>query len=164
MPVLPAPLTVPQQSNTQKAAAGVVNMHHSLPNGGMLNLNLSISGINGDCVVETVADIFIGGTGITGIAALGIAGIGALGFFFFAMSACRRFSFETMKILNALQLAQTVNMGSNTNQQTQELDPLAAMITESIAFQFMPVPPAPFTVPQQSSCWSFPLDCSLNMC
>ena len=58
---------------------------------------------------------------------------------------------ETMKILNALQLAQTVNMGSNTNQQTQQLDPLAAMIAESIASQFMPVPPAPLTVPQQSN-------------
>jgi hypothetical protein len=37
------------------------------------------------------------------------------------------------------------------NQQTQQLDPLAAMIAESIASQFMPVPPAPLTVPQQSN-------------
>jgi hypothetical protein len=37
-----------------------------------------------------------------------------------------------MKILNALQLAQTVNMGSNTNQQTQQLDPLAAMYITNI--------------------------------
>lgn len=58
---------------------------------------------------------------------------------------------ETMKILNALQLAQTVNMGSNTNQKTQQLDPLAAMIAESIASQFMQAPPTPLTVPQQSN-------------